>query len=407
MISNNFEELSSSLRICKPIDTLKKAIPIAKQIGVTRWTEITWLDKIGVPVFTSIRPAAVRSSLCVNSGKGFHRIEAEIGCLMESLEFGFAELKYCHLKPELKKLKHALPSPKILNSILDYCPRYNVELNLSVEIPCFQSIDIIEDKAFYVPAELVLIENIQNYPSYFGTSSNGLCAGNNKKEAIIHGVLEVIERDIQSFQFVNDTSSFVPTTSLSGTIPSMLLAKIKSADLNLTIRYVNNRYNLPYFQAFVFQDYEKSPYFNNVGYGCHLIKEIALVRAICEAIQSRLVVIQGGRDDLIEKFNYFRKMPEEKFNKYVSKLEKKVFNNSSIVHYSEIHDWSEKFNNFDTGLTLILNILTDLGIKRVLTLQLNPPDSSLYVGRVIIPSLEFFEKKLRRVGPRLKTIINT
>ena len=62
--------LSSSLRICPLEETLRKAAPFAAALGVSRVTEITWLDRVGVPVCASVRPAAQPGSLCVNAGKG-------------------------------------------------------------------------------------------------------------------------------------------------------------------------------------------------------------------------------------------------------------------------------------------------------------------------------------------------
>src|ERR1700712_3043134 len=90
--------LSSSLRE-RPLElTYQYALEKAKDLNITRVTNTTFLDKVGVPVFASIRPQG--NSLCVNAGKGFTVNEAKIGALMEAIEFAYGE--YGHAEKELK-----------------------------------------------------------------------------------------------------------------------------------------------------------------------------------------------------------------------------------------------------------------------------------------------------------------
>lgn len=58
--------LSSSFRTRSAEDSLKLAKTIAREMGVTRVTNVTWLDKIGIPVFAGIRPYASKGSLNVH-----------------------------------------------------------------------------------------------------------------------------------------------------------------------------------------------------------------------------------------------------------------------------------------------------------------------------------------------------
>ena len=74
-----------------PEVTLARARERARALGVTRVTDITRLDRVGIPVYASIRPAAAVGSLCVNAGKGLLPIEAEVGAYMEAIEFALAE----------------------------------------------------------------------------------------------------------------------------------------------------------------------------------------------------------------------------------------------------------------------------------------------------------------------------
>lgn len=104
--------LSSSIRTRSAEDSLILASSIADKMGVTRVTDITWLDKVGIPVYAGIRPFAATGSLNVHNGKGMWPNEAKIGAFMESMEFSLAEgikhqqeiKKYC-----LRDIQHALP----------------------------------------------------------------------------------------------------------------------------------------------------------------------------------------------------------------------------------------------------------------------------------------------------------
>jgi len=82
-------QLSSSLRARPAKESLILAKKIARERGVSRVVNTTWLDRIGVPVFASIRPDGIKGTLCVHSGKGFSADEAEIGAYMEAIEISF------------------------------------------------------------------------------------------------------------------------------------------------------------------------------------------------------------------------------------------------------------------------------------------------------------------------------
>src|SRR6185503_11168548 len=53
-------------------------------------------------------------------------------------------------------------------------------------------------------------------------------------------------------------------------------------------------------------DKEAGYYRANQGRGCHSVPEIALFKALAEALPARLTVIAGGRDDLFPSHYAFR-----------------------------------------------------------------------------------------------------
>src|SRR5437016_3701638 len=83
--------LGSSIR-SRPVEmTLQAAADYAAVRGITRVTDITQLDRIGIPVCVSVRPGAAKGSLCVHAGKGLTPGEARASALMEAVEFAAAE----------------------------------------------------------------------------------------------------------------------------------------------------------------------------------------------------------------------------------------------------------------------------------------------------------------------------
>jgi YcaO-like protein with predicted kinase domain len=54
-----------------PLDkTLARIEPLVPAAGITRVADITSLDRIGIPVFSCIRPTAMDGAITVYNGKG-------------------------------------------------------------------------------------------------------------------------------------------------------------------------------------------------------------------------------------------------------------------------------------------------------------------------------------------------
>ncbi len=61
--------------------------------GITRVADITDLDRIGIPVFSSIRPTAEGGAISVYNGrKGATPAEARVSAMMEGIERYSAEV---------------------------------------------------------------------------------------------------------------------------------------------------------------------------------------------------------------------------------------------------------------------------------------------------------------------------
>lgn len=397
---------SSSFRAERLEVTLARARSLAKDLGISRVTDITRLDCVGVPVFASIRPNAQPGSLCVNAGKGIKLQEARVGAYMEAIEYAFAEYNRASLRVSMVPAMQVYEGQTRPESILEFCPTMNTEIYLRDQIACVEAKDICSGEAFQVPAELVFLP----FPAelrgnrYFGSSSNGLASGNSVLEATVHGLAELIERDVCSFQAIRDDSQLVSNRSLPSDVRS-IQASLTSVGMNLYVRYLKNIFQIPYFMAVVAEKESRDPIYISVGYGCHPWKEIAVTRAVCEALQSRLSFIHGGRDDLLQRHKRFARLSGTARMAYAERLLNQVSRNGSLMRFKDISDRSRSATDLESALAVLIDSLAQNGFTRVLRVVYTPAKSQLHVVRILVPGLECFTETTTRVGFRLRNYV--
>lgn len=220
-------------RAVPPEETLARIEPKMPTAGVTRVADITGLDRIGIPVFSSIRPTAEEGAVSVYNGKGTTPGEAKVSAMMEAVERYSAEVHGMKLLVDsysrLSEKENALNPNELI--LPDYVK--NAE---EVRIPWVKGYDLIQDEEIYVPANAVFHPLPSRYDGVrlFRTNTNGLAAGNEKEEAIFHGLAEVIERDAWSLaEITRNTGAVVKIQE--GEIRD-LLDKFSDADVSVLIR---------------------------------------------------------------------------------------------------------------------------------------------------------------------------
>lgn len=396
--------MTSSLRTTPLAETLATAKRFARELGVTRVTDTTWLDRIGIPVFSSIRPDAMPASLCVNAGKGVHPDEARVGAYMEAIEFALAEHRNSHLNVILSTPREVAEQEGLSFRFVDLCPIIGRHVEADGPLACVEAEDVVSGRRFLLPAELVFSPYPENPGQViFGTSTNGLASGNSVLEATLHGLAELVERDVQALNHIQDDSLLVefdvPAPDLD-----QLRERVLNAGLRTELRYTSSEFGLPYLQGFILEPTHDDPIAISVGSGLHPIKEIAAVRALAEAAQSRLSYIHGGRDDLIERFNYFSEQAPDTESSAEQELRRRVTDGSRSIRYSQIPDASA-LASVDEAFDFLVSALARGGVEQVLRVVMSRPDSPLAVVKVIAPKLESFQPNLKRVGPRLARLV--
>jgi ribosomal protein S12 methylthiotransferase accessory factor len=160
---------------------------------------------------------------------------------------------------------------------------------------------------------------------------------------------------------------------------------------------------VPYFSATLFDAEAQSPYFIHAGFGCHPHRRVAFVRAVCEAAQSRLSFIHGGRDDLEQWYDCFQHWTTKRKRPHVARVVATVSRGQDrALPFAEVDDWSDECTDVERCEQLLMTRLRAVGFTRLLRTTFCQPADSLQVVRVIVPGLEYFNDKSRRTGKRLR-----
>jgi ribosomal protein S12 methylthiotransferase accessory factor len=394
--------LSSSLRAVPPDVTLVRARQMARALGITRVTDITRLDRVGIPVFASIRPSAAEGSICVNAGKGLRPIEAEVGAYMEAIEFALAEPGMSRVEVVRATARDVLDGRRRPEAVLDLCPKIGARVTLDAPMDCVEVEELASGARALVPAEIVFLpyRPRPRYRALFGTTSNGLASGNTVREATVHGLCELVERDVRAFESVRDTSVPVDLDTAEGDART-LVDTVREAGLELYVRAVENPYGLAYFTAVINDPDACMPQLLNGGYGCHPHRAIAFVRAVCEAAQSRLSFIHGGRDDLVAHYGHFAGWSTGRKRAHVRRIVA-MAREGKKVPLARIADHSRVATGIEACEELVLRQLATTGLERAYRAVLTRRNDPLQVVRVIVPRMEIFSSMTMRVGPRLR-----
>ena len=384
-----------SMRSLPPETTLLHARQWAATAGISEVTDITKLDVLGVPVFVSVRPQARGEAFTF--GKGLRPVDAEVGAYMEALEFYFAEPGIGDVSTHLGSARDVAGHERADDAILDFVPLLQREVDLDGPLLLASVHDVESGAERAIPAELIYYPAPDVGQSLFGSSTNGLASGNSVLEATIQALLELIERDVWSFEFVRNASRLVETASLTNEVRE-IVERAEQNGLQLKVRTISNDYGIPFFAAFVFDLNNPSRKTFNGGWACDLDRDRALLRAVTEAAQSRVAFIHGGR-----------KVPasdvEEQEAKRVRRHMKGVSDPQQQMSLIDIPDLAVA-GSLQQKLDALIGILRRVVKEPIYRVVFTPPDSPLQVVRVVVPLLENLKETRVRLGRRLKAAID-
>jgi YcaO-like protein with predicted kinase domain len=293
--------VEGSHRTRSPAATVRRARRLMKPLGITRLADLTGLDHVGVPVFSAIRPNG--KSLSTSQGKGLDADGARASALMESIETWHAENPVLAVtRGSYRQLRGRAVDPRRL-------PRPRGRIGLDDDWAWVTGWDLGAARERLVPLEAVSLDTtFPAGPPRLDVSSNGLASGNHLLEAMVQGLCEVIERDAEARWRAEKGDRRIDLGSVSSAGGRWLLARLAAAGMTVAAWDLTSDVGVPVCAATLVEDPDE-PQWRSLGvyqgFGCHLDPEIALVRAVLEAVQTRVTYIAGSRDDFFP-FDYER-----------------------------------------------------------------------------------------------------
>jgi ribosomal protein S12 methylthiotransferase accessory factor len=367
-------------------------------VGITRVANVTGLDRIGIPVVMVVRP--VSRTLSVSQGKGLTLAAAKVSGLMEAIELHHAEQIE---RPLLLGTYNQLRRRHQIVGI-EQLPRVRGKrFHGDLQTLWIEGYDLLQHESVWIPFECAHISDVVPAPTgsgYFAANSNGLASGNNIYEALLHGLLEVVERDATSIWEASRRAGRMQRLVLPSVTDDTtrdLLDRFENAGFDVVVWNTTTDVGLPSFLALIADRRDSPAPSFAAGMGCHTNREIALQRALTEAAQSRLTVIAASRDDL---------SAEEYLSAGTTQRTLGIYREAKEQERSEIHLQSiPTFDSDDivSDLDQCLIKLRAAGVDHVVAIDLTKDDLGISVARVVIPSLEGIDDdRAYEPGPRAR-----
>ena len=364
-----------------PEETLRAFLPLAERLGITRLANVTGLDCIGIPVYMACRPLS--RSIAVSQGKGLTPAEAKVSAFMEAAETFHGETITAPLKmvsyDELCRDHRVIDVAGLPRSRLgDFDP--------AQQILWIEGRPLADGAPLWLPLELVSTNYTLPQPQgsfAFPANTNGLASGNSFVEAALHALCELIERDALSLWRLGGdaarSAAKMDPASVSSDYCRDLLAHYADAGLNVGLWDVTSDLGVPVFCCAVAERSDTAVE-AELGAGCHPDREVALLRALTEAAQSRTTRIAGSRDDYVpESYDGAAKLARNRTARlWLADPPRRSFADAPNLSAATI----------DGDLDLVLRRLRSKGIDQVVAVDLTKPDIGLPVVRVVAAGLE-------------------
>ncbi len=383
-----------------PRETIRRVRPLMSRMGVTRLGEVTHLDRVGIPNYMTVRPREKGQGISYYNGKGSTKEQAAAGALMEAVERYSGE---------------SCDSPVIIASYTELEKMGDAAIRLSdVVVPTTQPVDpdlhlewvrgydLIRRQATLVPLNCVVCPyESSQYPAMFYASTNGLASGNTLEDALAHALCEVVERDAMALAATAIDLSPVVDELLAKiqqpdpghrrawrqadhpliahhALPTRsfrLLSKLVRAGLDVFLRSINSPVGVPTIDCTIVENVPGTGYSIHGGCGTHPDARIALMRALCEAAQSRVACIQGGREDLPE----FIQPP-------VDSDPRDSLGRGTVVEFESLPSFQN--DCVDEDIEFVLQRMGSAGLDSAVAFDLTRPELGIPVVRVVVPRAE-------------------
>ncbi|CAN7461647.1 YcaO-like family protein [Rhizobium rhizogenes] len=366
-------------RICTTEETFRRIEPYLAGHGITRLGRLTALDRIGIPVWHAVSPNA--RSIVINNGKGITDLDAKVSAAMEALERTVAGAPA--LATVITSRRRLLTEGHHADPLLPLVAKAQADIDDDEEIAWAEGYDLMAGRPAWLPFNAVTLDRTMRVPRFW-QSSDGLASGNNLTEAILHGLLERIERDAEVLWEISEPklrmAACIDPASFADPVLDGLVAKITSADLSLRLFDVTSDIGIPVIVALLgpaeINQARRVRYLDvTIGSGAHPSPVRAAIRAVTEAAQSRLTFISGARDD-IRPDNFTRELPEVIRRCFDAEPKSTPRPDEDLPRSAE------------ALLHLTVERLRQAGINSAIAVSLGDPSLPFAVAKLVVPQLE-------------------
>lgn len=371
---------------------MSRVAPYLEAMGITRLSRQTDLDCVGLPVWCAYTPNS--RSIVIAQGKGLEDIDAKVSAAMEALERAVAgdpiTITTVSSARDLRRRGDCAEPLDCLIASGEQVVGEDEQLAWSL------ATELLHDQPIHVPQDAALLDRTRH--NRFWMSSDGLASGNTLEEAVFHGILERIERDAHVlWQIVSDgkrDACCVDPRSFADAALASLVDRIEAVGLVVKIFDITSDIGIPCYTALVAPPTvnSKAPLrFVEVtgGSGAHPWAVRAAIRAVTEALQSRLTYISGARDDVWPEL-FTTPLPAQTRSAFLAV--------PTPVSAAAI---AIPVGTVSTLLHELLARLRACGIGSVIALPLTSEDRPFSVVKIFIPDLENPEgNRLHRFGKR-------
>jgi len=401
----------------KPLEEVSELVlnrEFFDKIGITRLGVTSGLDRVKINTASATLPDST-DVISIYSGKGLSKLASKVSAVMEAVERVSATNRLDQVliasEMELKRLmKGRISSPRSFTEPLHetYSPDQPIEW--------VEGLNLVDGQSIFVPLQAVLTPYVppsdEVTKAFTLTHTNGLASGFCLEEAISQALCEVIERDSVSLaelrasvfpfaivkqmienlrelcdieyemdasQFADDSELYqtVDTSTLPPFIRSML-DMFERAGLTVSMKYMPTDIGVPTFGCACFEALPNGSALFRAGYGTHPDATTAAARAITELAQSRVVDIQGAREDV---YNLDKRRSSDKLTKHW------LLNSSSAtISFDEIP--SIDHDDLLTEVQHLVSCLERASFSQVIVVPLKSVHEDCLVIRVLVPGIE-------------------
>jgi putative methanogenesis marker protein 1 len=372
-------------RVKDPAETVAELEPLMREIGALDLVECTEKDRHDIPCYALVRRRSGTGTPQVHIGKGITPDEARASAMATAIERFSAEYRGDPMKiggyEEIGIKRAVNPADLILSRPLETGERIHWS-------PGF---DLLEKGEVWVPSNAVFLpyNTLGEAQGLFASDPNGLAAGNTRDEAVLYGLLEVIERDSLSRAERNHSMGKRVSVAEPGPVQD-LLGRYEKAGIVITLWLLDGLTRIPTVAAAADDPVTRDPAFLVIGAGTHPSPQVAAIQALTEVAQRRAVRIQGAamseeREAFVQRIGYDR----------MKRLNREWFAPAAPVDLTSLPDLSTPTIGGDIRL-----VLAELEGKVERACVCDLTRTKVPVVRVIVPGLEVSSINKERVRRR-------